>query len=577
MGSRLAVLALVAVALTAGLLTVGGSRHAQAAGATCSSVMASRLPAGTLAPDGTVLSGSNTEWEQVSAQCTPAAATVQVVVPDCAPTCGAHRQIVEWWAHAPGDCTLSQTTEPNDTITCPGKADGRICMYLRKDPGPDVPVAISSETLHVTFGGASPFDATPALDAAAKGCGPGDPPVNTTVPAITGDAIPGGTLTCDKGTWSGDMPQQYTYQWFKNGSLVSTDPTYTPTTADAGADFVCEVTATNPEGDATNAFSGSVTVTAPATGGAGGSGGTGGAGGTPSDFVLAFNARGFVAEGLVKPPGTRPFVHAEYLSLLHVTGADYPGGTATATLPPNADSVTFNGIPILAPVTAGNVRTIRITNVRANTTAQFDVGMNVPLPLLGPGQVFKIPESLAIGAGADPTPLASVGLTGALVYPKGIFGRHEPARAPVWAGGRLIGLGGTFSSNLPAGIDNPLAPGTADPNAVIRLDVAIAGGRPDGRVRAAAAKCTYYAGRGRLRRVPPRHGGCFDLLWLEARIRPFSREWFYGFDPGHPLPAGTWTAYIRPITRAGIGDPSVRDQYKASPYRYVFVCRPRTC
>src|SRR6185295_15506624 len=42
----------------------------------------------------------------------------------------------------------------------------------------------------------------------------------------------------------------------------------------------------------------------------------------------------------------------------------------------NANQVTFQGIPILAPVSAGVQRIFRITNVRANVNALFSGGLS---------------------------------------------------------------------------------------------------------------------------------------------------------------------------------------------------------
>jgi hypothetical protein len=64
----------------------------------------------------------------------------------------------------------------------------------------------------------------------------------------SGDAVVGGVLTADPGdgTWTGDVPMTYTYQW----SDGATDSTDTLTPADVGQYVTVTVTATNDAGSA---------------------------------------------------------------------------------------------------------------------------------------------------------------------------------------------------------------------------------------------------------------------------------------------------------------------------------------
>lgn len=68
---------------------------------------------------------------------------------------------------------------------------------------------------------------------------------NTTRPLITGNARPGRTLRCDKGTWSGDEPITYRIRWLRLGLIVASGSSYRVTRKDQGRKLSCEVTATN--------------------------------------------------------------------------------------------------------------------------------------------------------------------------------------------------------------------------------------------------------------------------------------------------------------------------------------------
>src|SRR5262249_15993285 len=85
---------------------------------------------------------------------------------------------LEWWAHAPAGCTSSTTTNPNDTLDCPCKPDGRVCIYARTSP---TPTGGMVTPVHVTFIDSSPaFDDTPVLGGPAPAC----PLVSLTTPPV---------------------------------------------------------------------------------------------------------------------------------------------------------------------------------------------------------------------------------------------------------------------------------------------------------------------------------------------------------------------------------------------------------
>jgi hypothetical protein len=78
-----------------------------------------------------------------------------------------------------------------------------------------------------------------------------DPPVNTVAPVISGTTTIGQTLSTTNGTWDND-PDSFTYQWKRDGSNIgsATNSTYQLVAADLGTDIICEVTATNEAGSA---------------------------------------------------------------------------------------------------------------------------------------------------------------------------------------------------------------------------------------------------------------------------------------------------------------------------------------
>jgi Tol biopolymer transport system component len=82
-------------------------------------------------------------------------------------------------------------------------------------------------------------------------------PVNTIRPAITGTPRVSSTLTVSTGTWTGQPPITYSYQWVRvpedededeEDIVGATRNTYVPTTADLDATLYVEVTATNAGG-----------------------------------------------------------------------------------------------------------------------------------------------------------------------------------------------------------------------------------------------------------------------------------------------------------------------------------------
>jgi hypothetical protein len=87
-------------------------------------------------------------------------------------------------------------------------------------------------------------------------------PVNIFAPKIDGKNIVNAKIfVIDNGTWTGDLPITFTYQWQRNGVDIigETNYTYTTVLADSGQTITCEVTATNIVGS-TSASSNSITI-----------------------------------------------------------------------------------------------------------------------------------------------------------------------------------------------------------------------------------------------------------------------------------------------------------------------------
>jgi hypothetical protein len=111
------------------------------------------------------------------------------------------------------------------------------------------------------------------------------PPVNQSLPTISGTAQVGQTLTADVGTWNGASPITYTYAWRRcdtNGNSCSTisganEKTYVLKSVDAGNTLRVRVTAKNTDGSnsATSVPTGVVASPPPTTSGGCPTSGTG--------------------------------------------------------------------------------------------------------------------------------------------------------------------------------------------------------------------------------------------------------------------------------------------------------------
>lgn len=120
--------------------------------------------------------------------------------------------------------------------------------------------ALMSCTVTATNSGV-PAVATSAATTAIAG----SVPVNTVLPAITGTAQVGETLTTDDGTWTGTPTPTYAYQWLADDVEIdgATASTYVLTGAEEDALITVTVTATNLMG-ATDATSEATAAVIPA-------------------------------------------------------------------------------------------------------------------------------------------------------------------------------------------------------------------------------------------------------------------------------------------------------------------------
>jgi hypothetical protein len=155
-----------------------------------------------------------------------------------------------------------------DGTACSAIADATGTTYALTDS--DVGSVLEAVVTATNAGGST--SATSAATAVVVQAAPATPvpPANSTVPAVTGDAVVGSTLSVDTGTWS-DPQAVLGVVWQRcaaDGTACSaiadaTGTTYTLTDGDAGSVLEAVVTATNAGGSSSAVSSPSPVVTRP--------------------------------------------------------------------------------------------------------------------------------------------------------------------------------------------------------------------------------------------------------------------------------------------------------------------------
>ncbi|WP_316214306.1 hypothetical protein [Bradyrhizobium sp. SZCCHNR2032] len=161
-------------------------------------------------------------------------------------------------------------------------------------------------------------------------------PVNTVLPAITGDGgAAGNMLSVSTGTWTGTAPISFAYQWKKGGAAISgaTASTYMIQAGDAGGALTVDVTATNSQGNAT-ATSATFTV-----------------GATPTNTALpAITGPSLVGGTLRASQGSWSGSPSTYAYQWKSNGTNIPGATTSSYVTQAGDV----GNSITCTVTASN-------------------------------------------------------------------------------------------------------------------------------------------------------------------------------------------------------------------------------
>ena len=107
----------------------------------------------------------------------------------------------------------------------------------------------------------------------------GAAPKPEVLPFVEGGGFVGGTITCNRGIWSGKPPPSFEYQWYRDGSAIpgATEETYIVETADRGHLLSCNVVARNTEGSVEEESSNALAISAARIAQIGGGSGVAGA------------------------------------------------------------------------------------------------------------------------------------------------------------------------------------------------------------------------------------------------------------------------------------------------------------
>jgi len=125
-----------------------------------------------------------------------------------------------------------------------GDATGQSYLLVPADVGGTIRVVVAAANSAGTTSATSSATALVAAPPAA--------PTESVSPGLNGAALVGSTLAVGSGTWNGDPPIAYSYQWQRctlSGScediVAATGPTYTAVAADSGKQIRARVTAAN--------------------------------------------------------------------------------------------------------------------------------------------------------------------------------------------------------------------------------------------------------------------------------------------------------------------------------------------
>jgi hypothetical protein len=227
-------------------------------------------------------------------------------------------------------------------------AEGELAFELRP---PLAPLAKVGD-------GVTPWAALPYF-AAGGGAGPGVVPGNSALPAITGLAIAGATLTATNGNWT-NSPTSFAKQWRRNGGDIAgaTGDTYVLVTADVGTSISVSVTASNLTGAGLPAVSVSTTTIIPAA-----------IGTAPFSTASPFfaNTVAFVGDAMTLTPGIyigspTPTITRQW-RLNNVVLSGVTGTTYTSTAPGvyTVDETASNGVG--SPITQSTAVGVTVTPV----------------------------------------------------------------------------------------------------------------------------------------------------------------------------------------------------------------------
>jgi len=163
----------------------------------------------------------------------------------------------EWTGTQPISLSYQWQRCASDGTACTGilGATGTTYVPVAADGGSSFRVAVTASNAMSAWN-----TAVSEPTATLGGVPAGTPPANTAIPAISGTAQVGQTLTATNGAWDGDAPITYAHQWLRCAApdIASCTPipgatgtTYLAVSADSGTTLRVTVTATNETGQAT--------------------------------------------------------------------------------------------------------------------------------------------------------------------------------------------------------------------------------------------------------------------------------------------------------------------------------------